>query len=90
MALSPTATAVYLCTSSYLPAADHDVYPLDPEIAIAWPQDAAPILSAKDEAAPSLAQARDAGLLPAYADCVRAAQQLRAEAASPPALTKAR
>lgn len=83
MALTPTATAVYLCTSCYLPAADHDVSPLDPDIGIAWPGDAEPILSAKDEAAPTLAEAREAGLLPSYADCMRAAERMRAGTPSP-------
>jgi len=82
MALTPTATAIYLCTSSYAPAADHGVDPFDPDIGIAWPAEASPVLSAKDEAAPSLAQLREDGLLPSYADCVRAAEALRAAAAS--------
>ncbi|HXW43616.1 MAG TPA: dTDP-4-dehydrorhamnose 3,5-epimerase [Streptosporangiaceae bacterium] len=80
MALSPAATAVYLCTSSYLPDADRDVDPLDPDIAITWPRDLEHIMSAKDAAAPSLAQQRDAGLLPSYADCLRAAEKMRAAA----------
>jgi dTDP-4-dehydrorhamnose 3,5-epimerase len=83
MALSATATAVYLCTSSYVPAADRDVHPLDPDVGIAWPGSGEPILSAKDAAAPSLAQALEAGLLPSYAECVRAAQEMRAGAADP-------
>jgi len=82
MALSPSATAVYLCTSSYAPAADHDVHPLDPEIGIAWPADADIIMSAKDAAAPPLAEVRKSGLLPLYRDCLAAADRLRAEAAA--------
>jgi dTDP-4-dehydrorhamnose 3,5-epimerase len=81
-ALSPLATAVYLCTSSYAPATDHDVHPLDPDIAIKWPGDDEMILSAKDEAAPSLAELREKGVLPTYADCVRVADEMRARAAS--------
>lgn len=81
MALSPTATAVYLCTSSYAPATDHDVDPFDPELGISWPPEANLILSAKDEAAPALSRLRAAGLLPSYADCVRATEKMRAEAA---------
>jgi dTDP-4-dehydrorhamnose 3,5-epimerase len=78
MALSPAATAVYLCTQSYAPATDHDVHPLDPDIGIRWPSDVEAVLSAKDAAAPSFAQLRDAGLLPTYADCKLAADELRA------------
>jgi dTDP-4-dehydrorhamnose 3,5-epimerase len=80
-ALSASATAVYLCTSSYAPAADHEINPLDPEIGIAWPSGTAPILSAKDSAAPSVAEALDAGLLPSYQDCLAAAEELRARLA---------
>ena len=50
-------------------AAEHGVHPLDPDIGIEWPTDAEPVLSGKDAAAPTLEQARQAGLLPDYADC---------------------
>jgi dTDP-4-dehydrorhamnose 3,5-epimerase len=85
-ALSDEATAVYLCTSSYAPATDHDIHPLDPDIAIEWPNGDEMILSAKDDAAPSLAELRDKGVLPGYADCVRAAEEMRARTASHPGL----
>jgi dTDP-4-dehydrorhamnose 3,5-epimerase len=81
MALSPEATAVYLCTASYAPAVDRELNPFDPELAIGWPGDGAKILSAKDRAAPSLAELRAAGLLPDYAECQRYSAKLRAEAA---------
>lgn len=80
MALSPSATAVYLCTKSYEPSTDHDISAFDPEIAISWPADVAVIRSEKDAAAPSLAQVRAAGLLPSHADCEQAALRARAAA----------
>lgn len=70
VSLEDHSTVVYLCSTGYNPAGEHGVHPLDPEIAIAWPtvgRDGAPLrllLSPKDEAAPSLAEARDQGLLP--------------------------
>jgi dTDP-4-dehydrorhamnose 3,5-epimerase len=76
-ALTESATAVYLCTSGYDPAADHEINPLDPELGIAWPGDAEPVLSAKDAAAPSLAEARRSGLLPSHQDCLDVTAQLR-------------
>jgi dTDP-4-dehydrorhamnose 3,5-epimerase len=79
MALSPAATAVYLCTSSYAPATDYGLNPLDPDIGIRWPEEVRKIMSAKDEAAPSLAQLRDEGLLPDYAQCLKVAEQLRVQ-----------
>ncbi|MFI7576267.1 dTDP-4-dehydrorhamnose 3,5-epimerase family protein [Micromonospora sp. NPDC049497] len=67
-ALTDDATLSYLCSTTYNPTAEHTVHPLDPELAIDWPAES-PQLSARDTAAPSLAQARDAGLLPHYGTC---------------------
>jgi dTDP-4-dehydrorhamnose 3,5-epimerase len=50
---------------------------LDPAIGIAWPADIEPVLSDKDAAAPSLAQARSDGLLPDYAECQAYLAKLR-------------
>ncbi len=44
------------------------MHPLDPELGIDWPTDA-PVLSDKDAAAPTLAQALAAGALPSYEAC---------------------
>jgi dTDP-4-dehydrorhamnose 3,5-epimerase len=68
-ALSDQATVIYLCSTPYAPGREHGVNPLDPAIGIRWPADAEPVLSGKDAAAPTLAQARAAGLLPDYRDC---------------------
>lgn len=69
MALTDGATVVYLCSEPYAPGREHGVHPLDPELGIEWPAGVAPVLSDKDAAAPSLAEARDGGLLPAYETC---------------------
>jgi dTDP-4-dehydrorhamnose 3,5-epimerase len=69
VALSDDATVVYLCSSVYNPTGEHGLNPLDPDLAIQWPADLNLVLSDKDTAAPSLAQARAAGALPSYADC---------------------
>jgi dTDP-4-dehydrorhamnose 3,5-epimerase len=53
--LSESALFAYKCTAYYDPSADRGVAWDDPEIAIAWPI-AAPELSAKDCAAPRLAE----------------------------------
>ena len=75
-ALSDEATVLYLCSTPYAPGREHGVHPLDPDLAIAWPDDVPVILSDKDAAAPSLEEARRAGLLPQYRDCVVHAQSL--------------
>jgi dTDP-4-dehydrorhamnose 3,5-epimerase len=68
-ALTDDAMLVYLCSEPYNPTGEHAVHPLDAELGIDWPADA-PQLSARDAAAPSLAEARASGLLPEYAACV--------------------
>ena len=68
-ALSDEATVIYLCSTPYSPGREHGVHPLDPGIGIEWPADTEPVLSPKDAAAPTLEEARRAGLLPSYADC---------------------
>ncbi|MFI7216434.1 dTDP-4-dehydrorhamnose 3,5-epimerase family protein [Micromonospora maritima] len=67
-ALTDDATLSYLCSATYRPTAEHTVHPLDPDLAIDWPA-GTPLLSDRDAAAPSLAEARDAGLLPDYGAC---------------------
>jgi dTDP-4-dehydrorhamnose 3,5-epimerase len=72
MALEDHTVVNYLCSSPYAPGREHAVNPLDPEIGITWPSSArdgspiSPLVSPKDEAAPTLAEARDAGLLATY------------------------
>ena len=67
-ALTDTATVTYLCSTTYRPGHEHGIHPLDPELGIAWPSDA-PVLSTKDSAAPSFAEARATGLLPTFDEC---------------------
>lgn len=75
-ALSDDATLTYLCSATYNPTGEHTVHPLDPEFGIEWPTDT-PVLSARDEAAPSVAAARESGLLPNYAACRAYTEGLR-------------
>jgi dTDP-4-dehydrorhamnose 3,5-epimerase len=67
-ALTDDATLTYLCSEPYRPSQEHTVHALDPELAITWPVEN-PLLSERDAAAPSLAEARERGLLPDYAVC---------------------
>jgi len=76
-ALSEEATVIYLCSTPYSPGREHGVHPLDPDIGVEWPTGTEPVLSAKDAAAPTLADARQAGLLPVYADCQDYLERLR-------------
>lgn len=70
VALEDNSTVVYLCSTTYNPTGEHEVDPFDPAIGIDWGiSKAQASLSAKDAAAPSLAQAQELGLLPDYAVC---------------------
>jgi dTDP-4-dehydrorhamnose 3,5-epimerase len=80
VALTDDATVLYLCSTGYVPGREHGINPLDPAIGIEWSLselDGAPVLSAKDAAAPSLGEALDAGQLPRYEDCLAYADVLR-------------
>ncbi|MBO7940623.1 dTDP-4-dehydrorhamnose 3,5-epimerase [Streptomyces antibioticus] len=69
MALEDDSTVVYLCSQGYAPGREHGVDPLDPSLGIDWPEDLVPLLSDKDAAAPSLAEAERQGLLPSFEEC---------------------
>ena len=69
LALEDGSTVMYLCTATYAPGREHGVHPLDPALGIAWPDDVQPLLSPKDAAAPSLAEAQAQGLLPTWEAC---------------------
>jgi dTDP-4-dehydrorhamnose 3,5-epimerase len=84
MALSKEATVVYLCSTPYAPELEHGIHPLDPDLSIAWPIDLVPVLSDKDAAAPSLAEAVAAGLLPDYGECLAYRASLRGAGLSGP------
>lgn len=60
-------TVVYLCSTEYNPAAEHEIHPLDPALGIDWGLGSQETeLSGKDAAAPSLAEAAELGLLPKW------------------------
>lgn len=69
MALADGSTVSYLCSTGYAPGREFGVHPLDPDLALPWPDDVEPVLSAKDGAAPGLHQALADGVLPDYGAC---------------------
>lgn len=75
-ALEDDSTVLYLCSEVYNPTGEHGLHPLDPQIGLRFPADLEPLLSAKDVAAPLLADAVAAGTLPTW-------EGARAHAASP-------
>jgi dTDP-4-dehydrorhamnose 3,5-epimerase len=65
-ALTDDATVMYLCSAPYDPSRQRAICPLDTQLAVAWGT-SEPRLSERDLAAPSLAEALAAGLLPGSA-----------------------
>lgn len=68
-ALSDSATVGYLCSTPYSPGREFGIHPLDPALGLPWPSGAESVLSDKDAAAPSLAEAESSGMLPTMAEC---------------------
>ena len=78
LALEDASSVTYLVSTGYSPGREFGVHPMDPELDLAWPADVEFELSAKDLAAPPLAQAREQGLLPTMAQCTARYAERRA------------
>jgi len=84
VALEDGSVVTYLCSTGYNPTREHGINPLDPDLAIEWPKTdrhgkpITMIFSEKDEAAPSLSEAREQGLLPDYLAVTGWVAELRA------------
>jgi dTDP-4-dehydrorhamnose 3,5-epimerase len=76
-ALTDDATMIYLCSEGYNPARERGTHPLDAALDLPWPDGIEPLLSTKDAAAPTLAEAAERGLLPDYNTCLAYYEQLR-------------
>ena len=77
VALDDDTAMAYLCSTGYRPGAERGIDPLDPALGLPWPSELDLVLSEKDRAAPSLAQAREQGLLPSFAACQEWVEGLR-------------
>lgn len=78
LALEDDSTVMYLCSAPYAPQREHTVCPTG--LSIEWPEvPGVPelILSDRDAAAPSLAEAQAAGLLPTWEDSQAFVESLR-------------
>lgn len=70
VSLADDTSVSYLVTDVFRPEREHAVHPLDGDLGLDYRMPAGKlILSAKDEAAPSFAQAQEDGLLPTWQDC---------------------
>ena len=69
VALTENATVSYLVSDTYNAGREHGINPLDPEVALVFPDAAGELmLSPKDTDAPSLSEAAGLGLLPTWRD----------------------
>jgi dTDP-4-dehydrorhamnose 3,5-epimerase len=86
LALADGSVTTYLCSREYAPASEHGVSPLDPALGLPWSRWYAVgdlVLSDKDAAAPTLAEAHDAGILPTWEACRARREELLAASARP-------
>ena len=77
LALTDDAVVSYLCSTTYTPSRDHEINAFDPALGIGWPSDNEVAQSEKDGAAPTLAEAAAAGVLPSYDECQSFYDRLR-------------
>lgn len=67
----------YMLSTEYVPDGERTVSVLDPALGLPLPTGIEPILSDRDREAPTMAEARAEGILPAYAECVALDESLR-------------
>lgn len=81
VALEDETVMSYLISHSYVPELELALSVLDPALGLPIPDDITPLLSQRDNEAPTLAMAEEAGILPNYADClaVQASSDVQAQ-----------
>ncbi|MFD6620119.1 dTDP-4-dehydrorhamnose 3,5-epimerase family protein [Streptomyces albidoflavus] len=80
LALTDDTCVSYLCSTVFVPGTQVDIDPFDPELDLPWGLSETPLMSEKDASAVSVAEAREAGLLARYEDCLTHYEALRAAA----------
>jgi dTDP-4-dehydrorhamnose 3,5-epimerase len=78
VSLADHSSVTYLVSTGYSPGREFAVDPMDPDLDLPWPAGLEFELSAKDQAAPTLAAAREQGLLPTMEQCAARYAELRA------------
>ncbi|SER42475.1 dTDP-4-dehydrorhamnose 3,5-epimerase family protein [Actinokineospora terrae] len=77
IALEDDTVMSYMVSSSYVPEHELALSVLDPALGLPIPEDITdPIISDRDQVAPTLADAREAGILPVYSLCQEIEQEL--------------
>ena len=83
VSLADHSSVTYLVSSGYSPGREFGINPMDPALDLPWPTDIEFEFSAKDQAAPTLAEAKEQGLLPTMEQCAAYYAELRARPRSP-------
>jgi epimerase EvaD len=78
VALQDDTAMAYTLSLGYEPDNELALSVFDPELGLPLPGDIRPIVSERDRVALTLAQARDAGLLPDYEECLKLEDALTA------------
>ena len=69
LSLADASSVTYLVSTGYSPGREFGIDPMDPALGLPWPSDLEFEVSAKDVAAPTLAEAAAQELLPTMAQC---------------------
>ncbi len=77
VSLADGSSVTYLVSTGYSPGREFGIDPMDPELDLPWPSDLEIEMSVRDQQAPTLAQAREQGLLPTYAESTARYAELR-------------
>src|SRR4051794_1220992 len=77
VSLADGSSVTYLVSTGYAPDREFGINPMDPDLGLPCPDDVEFELSAKDRAAPGLAEAREQGLLPTMEQCTARYAELR-------------
>jgi dTDP-4-dehydrorhamnose 3,5-epimerase/epimerase EvaD len=76
LSLQDDSMVVYVMSEGYIPENEHAISPLDPELGLPLTADLMAAQSQRDLSAPTLAEARERGLLPTYEACQEVEAQL--------------
>ena len=77
VSLADGSSVTYLVSTGYAPDREFGINPMDPDLDLPWPGDVDFELSAKDTAAPTLAQVQEQGILPTMEQCAARYAELR-------------
>jgi NDP-hexose 3,5-(Or5-) epimerase len=76
LALTDDTCICYVLSSEHVPGTQIDINPLDPDLALPWGFDEAPVMSEKDTHAPSVSEAEAAGVLARWPESTQGTQSI--------------